>query len=121
MPSSTCADARQSCESICLTSTYQKLKKTQQTLVYIHVTLFTYTPEYIWHMSQNNELQSSISCYSHTYASNKHAPQMAHMPLLHVWTWDNYISKYTSYELTTMDNVTASTGKHALHIAGICP
>ena len=34
---------------------------------------------------------------------------------------DIYVSMYTSYELSTMNNVTSSTDRHTFHIIGTYP
>ena len=47
---------------------------------------------------------------------------MCHMyQLLHVQISDNYVSKYTSYELNAINNVTRSTDIHIFHITDIYP
>ena len=34
---------------------------------------------------------------------------------------DNYVSIYTPYELSAINNVSKSTGMHTVYIAGTCP
>ena len=41
--------------------------------------------------------------------------------LLHVQMSDNYASKYASYKLSAVNNVTRGTGIHTFHITGISP
>ena len=67
---------------------------------------------------------SYFPCYNHICASNKYAPQMPHIFQIHqllcVQTWPHYVSIYTSYELTAINNETRSSGIHASRITGIC-
>ena len=63
--------------------------------------------------------------YCQRCTSNKYAPQMSY--LYHIYKLvcmqisDNYISKYASYELTTIDNMIRNTSIHTFHIIGIYP
>ena len=41
--------------------------------------------------------------------------------LVHMHTWHNYITIYTSYEINIINNVTRSSGSHKFYIIGICP
>ena len=38
-----------------------------------------------------------------------------------MYTWDNYATIYTSYELSAINIVTTNTGIHSIHIIDICP
>ena len=40
--------------------------------------------------------------------------------VVHSQIWENYVSLHASYELTSINNMTMSTGIHTYHITGIC-
>ena len=66
----------------------------------------------------------NLPCYCHIHVY-KYAPQIPHIcqicKLVYVHIWDNYISIYASYELTIINYVTGTTGRHKFNIIGICP
>ena len=81
------------------------------------------------HINSNVTGHTTTKCnfkllwYFHICANNKHALQMLHTSqiwkLVLVKIWGNYVSKYTSCELTTINNVTRHTATHTFHIIDI--
>ena len=104
-----------------------------ETLVYIHFTLLVYDPEqlslphwtYMFHCTTpevyiqmahiSKKWNFSLPCHCHIYSNIKYVPQMPHMKLVHV----SYVSIYTSYELTEVNNVTRNTHIHTFKIIDI--
>ena len=59
-------------------------------------------------------------------ARKKYAPQIPHIfyicqLLFHMQISDNYVSIYTPYQLTAINDVTMTTDIYIFHIIGICP
>ena len=93
----------------------------------IYMSHYSTTVVYIQkaHITKSKNCNFSLPCYCHICANNKYSPEMSHIchkwKLVHVNIWGIYVSIYTSYELTTINNVTTNTTIHILHIIGICP
>ena len=72
-------------------------------------------PHITAHKGKTN-CNSYFPCYNHICANNKYASWIVHIShicqLLHVYIWDYYISIYTSYVLTAINNVTRSSHIH---------
>ena len=60
-----------------------------------------------------------LPCYCHMCATIKYTLKCHISLLVHVQTWHNYVSIYTPYELTAINNLTRNTGIHTFHIIGI--
>ena len=114
-----------------------------QILVYIHFTLLECAHEQyasnITHISLHYcyslyidptllhiEVQKITNCNFNYHAiaifvATTNMPLKCHIcQLVHVQMPDNYISIYTSYEPTAINNVARDTGIHTFHIIGIC-
>ena len=117
------------------------------TLIYIHFILLEFASEQICHtvhlctialplsstyrphstLHVGYKIINSISygpCCHHISASNKYAPQIPYIccicQVVYLQITDSYVSIYTSYDLTTVNNVSTSTGIFTLQIISIC-
>ena len=63
-------------------------------------------------MQKSSNCNIYFTCYCHVCASSKYASQMPHIQISSYALWQRYVSLNTSYDLTSITNVTRSTSIH---------